>query len=131
MTTKILDKNICTLKILLSWRFPRKKKKKTVFLDDFPLCLQGPPRSKAQILFLLSSRRLLFRKKRQININFLLWLKSRWPWDKRLVAPGLTGPKRKHRKYKLFPLVNRRVVPGFSRLSKSLRVQSVCAFLLP
>ena len=37
----------------------------------------------------------------------------------------------KHRKYKLFPLVNRRVVPGLSRLSKSLCVQSLCAFILP
>ena len=32
-------------------------------------------------------------EKRRININFLLWLTSRWPWDKRLVVPGLTGPK--------------------------------------
>ena len=32
--------------------------------------------------------------KRHININFLLWLTSRWPWDKQLVVPGLTGPKR-------------------------------------
>ena len=32
-------------------------------------------------------------EKRHININFLLWLMSRWPWDKRLVVPGLTGPK--------------------------------------
>ena len=37
----------------------------------------------------------------------------------------------KHRKYKLFPLVIRRVVPGLSRLSKSLYVQSLCAFFLP
>ena len=37
----------------------------------------------------------------------------------------------KHRKYKLFPLVNRRVVPELSRLSKSLCVQSLCAFFLP
>ena len=37
----------------------------------------------------------------------------------------------KHRKYKLFALVNRRVVPGLSRLSKSLCVQSLCAFFLP
>ena len=29
-----------------------------------------------------------------ININFLLWLTSRWPWNKRLVVPGLTGPKK-------------------------------------
>ena len=76
------------------------------------------------------------REKRHININFLLWLTSRWPWDKRLVVPGLTGPKSyvlasKHRKYKLVPLVNRRVVPGLSRLSKSLCVQTLCAFSLP
>ena len=32
-------------------------------------------------------------EKRHININFLLWLTSRWPSDKRLVVPGLTGPK--------------------------------------
>ena len=32
-------------------------------------------------------------KKRHININFWLWLTSRWPWDKRLVVPGLTGQK--------------------------------------
>ena len=32
---------------------------------------------------------------------------------------------------KLFPLVNRRVVPGLSRFSKSLCVQSLCAFFLP
>ena len=32
-------------------------------------------------------------EKRHININFLLWLRSRWPWNKRLVVPGLTGPK--------------------------------------
>ena len=69
-------------------------------------------------------------KKRHININFLLWLTSRWPWDKRLVVPGLTGPKNVC-VYKLFPLVNRRVVPGLSRLSKSLCVQSLCAFFFP
>ena len=77
------------------------------------------------------------REKRHININFLLWLTSRWPWDKRLVVPGVNRAKKfyvfasKHRKYKLFPLVNRRVVPGLSRLSKSLCVQSLCAFFLP
>ena len=32
-------------------------------------------------------------ERRHININFLLWLTSEWPWDKRLVVPGLTGPK--------------------------------------
>ena len=33
------------------------------------------------------------RRKRHININIFLWITSRWPWDKRLVVPGLTGPK--------------------------------------
>ena len=32
-------------------------------------------------------------EKRHRNINLLLWLTSRWPWDKRQVVPGLTGPK--------------------------------------
>ena len=34
-------------------------------------------------------------------------------------------------KYKLFPLANRRVVPGLSRLSESSCVQNLCAFFLP
>ena len=54
MTTNFLDNKICTFKILLSWRFPREQ----AFLDNFPLCPQGPP-SKAKILFLLSSCRLM------------------------------------------------------------------------
>ena len=45
MTTKFLDNKICTFKILLSWRFPRKQ----AFWDDFPLCPQGPAPSKAKI----------------------------------------------------------------------------------
>ena len=75
-------------------------------------------------------------EKRHINIIFLLWLTSRWPWDKRLVAPGLTGPKSlcvhlETQENKHFLQVNRRVVPGLSGLSKSLCVQSLCAFFLP
>ena len=75
--------------------------------------------------------------KRHININFLLWLASRCPWDKRLVVPGLTGPEslcfrlENTGNKNFFPLVNRRVVPGLSRLSTSLCFQSLCAFLLP
>ena len=42
---------------------------------------------------IVSGKKKLREKKRHININFLLWLTSRWPWDKRLVVPGLTGPK--------------------------------------
>ena len=49
MTTNFLDNKICTLKILLSWRFPRKKK--TALLDDFPLCHQGPPLKKRKFYF--------------------------------------------------------------------------------
>ena len=73
-------------------------------------------------------------EKKHINMNFLLWLTSRWPGTNGV--PGLTGPKvyvfaSKHRKYKLLPLVNRRVVPALFRLSKSLAVQSLCAFSCP
>ena len=47
MTTKFLDNKICTFKILLSWRFPRKQ----AFLEDFPLCPQGPPPQKRKFYF--------------------------------------------------------------------------------
>ena len=33
-------------------------------------------------------------EKRHINVNFLLWLTSKLAWDKRLVVPGLTRPKK-------------------------------------
>ena len=49
MTTKCLDNKICTFKIILSWRFPRK----TAFLDDFPLCPQGAPPQKAKMCFFI------------------------------------------------------------------------------
>ena len=52
-TTKFFDNKISTFKILLSWRFPRKKNS---ILDDFPLCHQGPPPSKTQkIIFIVIS----------------------------------------------------------------------------
>ena len=44
MTTKFLDNKICTFKMLLSWRFPQKP----AFLEDFPLCPQGPPPLKSE-----------------------------------------------------------------------------------
>ena len=53
MTTKFLDNQICTFKILLSWRFPRKIAFCTISLYT----PNAPPTSKLQILFLLSSRR--------------------------------------------------------------------------
>ena len=47
MTTKFLDNKICTFKILLSWRFPRK----TAFLADVPLCPRSPTPQKRKIYF--------------------------------------------------------------------------------
>ena len=54
-----LQQKFSTIKFALSnfycrGVFPRKQ----AFLDDFPLCPQAPPPSKAKMLFLLSSRRL-------------------------------------------------------------------------
>ena len=43
MTTQFLDNKICTFKILLSWRFPRKKKKKTAFWTSFLSATAAPP----------------------------------------------------------------------------------------
>ena len=40
-----------------------------------------------------SERAKQFPGEEKAHTNFLLWLTSRWPWDKRLVVPGLTGPK--------------------------------------
>ena len=54
MTTKFLDNKICTFKILLSWRFPQKKKNSV--LDDFPLCPQGlPPSNSENFIFIVVS----------------------------------------------------------------------------
>ena len=52
MTTKFLDNKIFTFKILLSWRFPRKKRFGQ--FSSLPPCPSLP--WKTQILFLLSSR---------------------------------------------------------------------------
>ena len=57
MTTKFLDNKICTFKILLWWRFPRKTAFWTIFLS----AAKASPPQKARILFLLSSRRLWVR----------------------------------------------------------------------
>ena len=72
MTTNFLDNKICTFKILLSWRFPQRKKN-SVF-QQFSSLPQAPPPSKAQILFLLSSRRLLLLRRESWMLSyFLLW----------------------------------------------------------
>ena len=54
MTTKVLDNKICEFEILLSWRFRRKTAFWTIFLS----APKASPPQKANILFLLSSRRL-------------------------------------------------------------------------
>ena len=52
MTTKFLDNKICTFKILLSWRVPRK----TAFLDNLLVCPQGtPPLKSANFIFIVVS----------------------------------------------------------------------------
>ena len=56
MTTKFLDTKICTFKMLLSWRFPRKQ----ASLDDFPLCPQAPPPQKPTLyIFIVVSPSLI------------------------------------------------------------------------
>ena len=75
-------------------------------------------------------------QKRHININFLLWLTSQMALGQTAGCPWVNRGQKvyvfasKHRKYKLFPLVNRRVVPGCPTF-KCLCVQSLCAFFLP
>ena len=46
MTIKFLDNKICTFKILLSWRFPQKKK--NCVLDDFSSLPPRPPPLKTE-----------------------------------------------------------------------------------
>ena len=47
MTTKFLDNKICKFKILLSWRFPRKKAFWTIFLS----APKPPPLKKRKVYF--------------------------------------------------------------------------------
>ena len=63
---KFLDSKICTFKILLSWRFPRKTALWTIFLS----APHPQPPSKPQILFLLSSRRLWICRVSQFRSHF-------------------------------------------------------------
>ena len=51
MTTNFLDNKICTFKILLSWRFPRKKKKKQPFWTIFLSAPNAPPPQKCRFYF--------------------------------------------------------------------------------
>ena len=69
MTTKFLDNKICTFKILLSWRFPRK----TAFWDDFPVCPQGAPPSKRKtFIFIVVSPSLSNKKARFVHSHVRL-----------------------------------------------------------
>ena len=72
------------------------------------------------------------KRKGHININFLLWLGSGWPWDNRPVNRTKNAwvlfrtQENKH-----FLLVDRLVVPGLTAFSKSLCVKSLCTIFLP
>ena len=66
MTTKFLDNKICTFKILLSWRFPRKQ----AFRGDFPLCPQGPPSSQSENFIYIVVSPSLNRKPEVSNPRF-------------------------------------------------------------
>ena len=70
MTTKSLDNEICTFRILLSWGFPRK----TAFLDKFPLCPQGPPLLKSEnFVFIVVSPPLSLEPAEKGQINPRPW----------------------------------------------------------
>ena len=84
MTTKFLDNKICTFKILLSWRFPRKQ----AFLDDFPLCPQGPPPLKSEnFIFIVVSPSL----KELYDISGLSSLDLRF-WGAPILSPEAARP---------------------------------------
>ena len=69
MTTKFLDNKICTFKILLSWRFPRK----TAFWTIFSLPPRAPPPSKSEnFIFIVVSPSLSFGLCRDPNTG-LRW----------------------------------------------------------
>ena len=74
-------------------RAPGEFGKELVF-SFWRLCVAyHPGQTREGAAFLLTVGAVNPGEKRHININFLLWLTSRWPWDKRLVVPRLTGPK--------------------------------------
>ena len=67
MTTKF-----STIKFALSNFYCRgASHAETAFVDAYPLCPQGPPPSKSQILFLLSSRRLWLKAQYGIAVSCL------------------------------------------------------------
>ena len=70
MTTKFLDNKICTFKILLSWRFPRK----TAFLDNSPLYPHArTPLESANFIIIVVSQSLTFLKKCFARAVFSEW----------------------------------------------------------
>ena len=61
MTTKFLDKKICTFKIVLSWCFPRKIAFWTIFLS----APKAPPSKSENLIFIIVSPSLSFQKHNQ------------------------------------------------------------------
>ena len=75
MTTKFLDNQICTFKILLSWRVPRKNKtKKNVFGRLSSLHPRPSPLKSANFIFIVVSPSLIFTDF-SLDAAFCLWLR--------------------------------------------------------
>ena len=70
MTTKLFDNQICTFKFLLSWRFPRKKKKKTAFWTIFLSAPKAPSKIEHFIFIVVSLS--LTKSPVEVHIFYLL-----------------------------------------------------------
>ena len=82
MATEFHDNKICTFEILSSWRFPRKKKKNSIF-GRFSSLRPQPP-SKAKIIFY---RRLAVSEKLSKRHAERVWANSL----RKLFSAGFTG----------------------------------------
>ena len=83
MTTKLLDNKICTFKILLSWRFPRKQ----AFLDSSP---KAPPLKSENFIFIVVSRSLNYVAQPSC-FNALIGIRSKAAQNHISVCPRLQG----------------------------------------
>ena len=78
MTTKFLDNKICTFRILLSWRFPTKKKQR--FWTILPSAPKPPPPLKKRKLYFCCC--LTVSEKEPFSLeNFILGLKCSFPLE--------------------------------------------------
>ena len=111
MTTKFLDNNIFTFKILLSWRFPWK----IAFWTIFPSAPLRTPPEKRKILFLLSSRFLWSWEKLNRGVSkpgcFPLFLGKVQIVSRTLSGLFLVGALNRPRKRKRTNRENPRTIP--------------------